>query len=183
MLLLRPAVHAEEGLAEPYDQAARSPQAPRCKCQAGLSIGAGVFPARVRRLWLRLQWVGCEVATRWQGRPGGFPGALWGPRDSPSCPLLWPCSLCPLVSHLCQVLLVPNGTAAARGFQASWGEAVCVRGVRAPGFKPKRPADAHQGQAQVGVGPTFPGPFPLPGVAALAPSLVAAPFWVGAPEG
>ena len=44
VLLLLPAVHAEEGPAEPHDQAARSAQAPRGECQAvlrALRTGAG----------------------------------------------------------------------------------------------------------------------------------------------
>lgn len=71
-------------------------------------------------------------------------------RDSRAAPHSGPACLCPLVSHLCQVLPVPDGAAAARGVQAPWGEAVCVRGVRAPGIEPEWLADAHQGQAQVG---------------------------------
>lgn len=41
MLLLLPAVHAEEGLAESPDQAARRPQAPRRECRAGWALGTG----------------------------------------------------------------------------------------------------------------------------------------------
>lgn len=43
VLLLLPAVHAKEGLAEPHDQAARSAQAPRCKCQAMPRAGASML--------------------------------------------------------------------------------------------------------------------------------------------
>lgn len=87
---------------------------------------------------------------------GGWPGA------APPCPHPAPSVFLAAVSHLCQVLPVPNRTAAARGFQAPWGEAVCVRGVWAPGLQPERPAVAHQSQAQVG--DRLPaGPVPAPG--------------------
>lgn len=141
VLLLLPAVHAEEGPAEPHDQAARSPQAPCGKCQATPRVGAGpaampgASPGR-RCGWSRAGRLCCFPGQGLQGGPA--------PHSGPAC-------LCPLVSHLCQVLPVPDGAAAARGVQAPWGEAVCVRGVRAPGIEPEWLADAHQGQAQVGL--------------------------------
>lgn len=67
VLLLLPAVHAEEGPAEPHDQAAWSPQAPCGKCQpvpkmgAGPSVIPGASPGR---------WCGWPRA----GRLCGFPG-------------------------------------------------------------------------------------------------------------
>lgn len=65
------------------------------------------------------------VARGGQSQAGYSGFCLWR-TGSPSLPSAQSCSVCRIVSHLCQVLPVPDGTAAARGFQAPWGEAVRV---------------------------------------------------------
>lgn len=80
VLLLPSAVHAEEGLAEPHDQAAWSPQAPCCECPAVRGRGG---PALMLGLSL-VQRVGCAAS------------AVWHSQGGPAPPSPWPCSLCPV---------------------------------------------------------------------------------------
>lgn len=89
MFLLLPAVHAEEGLAEPHDQAARSPQASCCKCQTGLGPGA----------LMQHEQSEAAVAVPRMGRKPcglchwGIVGACGDPRQ-PHAVLTWPWALC-----------------------------------------------------------------------------------------
>lgn len=73
VLLLLPAVHAEERPAEPHDQAARSPQAPRSKCWLGLGPVGLRWPGWTEALWF-LPVVGS--------------GGPWGSQADLPCPHL-----------------------------------------------------------------------------------------------
>lgn len=79
VLLLLPAVHAEEGPAEPHDQAARSPQAPCGKRQAMPRVEAG--PAAMLGAS-----PGRQCGWSRAGRLCGFPG-----QGLQGCSSLWPC--------------------------------------------------------------------------------------------
>lgn len=91
VLLLLPAVHAEEGLAEPHDQAARSSQAPRCECVAVLRAG----PARsdagtVAAPGVAVRFLPCGVSrgARTPGQPR--PALTLLPLSGPFCPSVPP---------------------------------------------------------------------------------------------